>query len=81
MALVREKSEVRIGEFVNQYMEAQEIEEACCLALEERVTMLEGKLEISHTTNLLLAQLITSLQGHIADVEDTIMDESMLKEM
>jgi hypothetical protein len=71
VALVGEKIKVKFGEFSQQFMEAMEVEDVHKEAMEAKIVELEGKLETSHATNVLLAHLITSVQSRVGDLEDS----------
>jgi hypothetical protein len=75
VALVGEKIEGKFREISSQFLEAMEEEEACLVFLEGKVWELEGKLETSHATNILLASLITSIQSRVGELEDVVMED------
>jgi hypothetical protein len=68
VGLVGEKFEVKFGEFSDQFLEAMEIEDGHQVALEERVSSLEG-------IAALLSTLLTSVQTHVQELEDAVMEE------
>ena len=75
VSLVEGKIDAKIGEITADWMEALEIEEARRKDL-EKVAFLEEKI-----TNCLLHQadtvnLVLTLQGHLTQVEDVVMEES-----
>ena len=63
VALAGEKIKSKLGEISNQFLEVMDIKEAHHQELERKVSVLEERLETSHVTNLLLATLVTLLQG------------------
>jgi hypothetical protein len=76
VGLVEEKIDAKMGEFSSDMMEALEIEENRRKDLEAKVAFLEEKLvnSLLHTSNLVT--LILSVQAHVAEVEDAVMEES-----
>jgi chromosome segregation ATPase len=76
VGLVGEKIEAKFSDFSDQFMEAVEAEEARRVALEEKVAFLEEKLTDSLLRSADLVNLVLTLQGRIAEVEDAVMEES-----
>jgi hypothetical protein len=75
VALAGEKVESKLGEIARDFTEAMEIKEAHHVELEEKIANLTSHLETQHTTNVLLASLVTSLPGQVGELEDVIMGE------
>jgi chromosome segregation ATPase len=76
VGLVREKIDARMGEFSSNLMEALEIEESRRKDLEAKVAFLEEKLvnSLNHTADLV--HLVVSVQSHVSELEDAMMEES-----
>jgi hypothetical protein len=74
--LVGEKIEAKFGEFSDQFLGAMKMEDAQCLETEEKVTVLEEKIASLNASNTILAVMVTSLQTHIGELEDVIMEDS-----
>lgn len=68
VGLVGEKFEVKLGEFSDQFLGTMEIEDGRQVALEERVSSLEG-------IAALLSTLLTSVQTYVQELEDAVMEE------
>ena len=69
MDLIGQKIETNIGEFIMDYMEAVEAEEAQRKSLETKVEELEMRLRDT-------VVLMSSFSNCLVEVEDAIMDES-----
>jgi hypothetical protein len=76
VALVGEKIDAKIGEITLDWVEALEIEENRRKALEGKVAFLEEKVVNFLTYQQDTVALVLSLQGHLAEVEDAVMEES-----
>jgi chromosome segregation ATPase len=76
--LAGQKIDVKFGELASNFMEALEIEESHWEVLERRVTSLEEKLEHSISHIACLAGLITNVQTRVRELEDAVMEESMM---
>jgi hypothetical protein len=74
--LVGQKIDAKMGEFSSDLMEALEIKENRRKDLEAKVAFLEEKLVNSLTHMANLTSLILSVQAHVAEVEDAMMEES-----
>jgi hypothetical protein len=74
--LVRQKIDMRMGEFSSDLMEALEIEENWRKDLEAKVAFLEEKLINSLTHTADLTALVLSVQAHVSEVEDAVMEGS-----
>jgi hypothetical protein len=76
VGLVGQKINAKFGEFSSDFMEAMEIEESWRKDLEAKVAFLEEKLTDSFLRMSDLTNLVVSLQGHVSEVEDAVMEES-----
>jgi hypothetical protein len=76
VGLVGEKIEAKFSDFSDQFMEAVCAEETRRVALEEKVAFLEEKLTDSLLRSADLVNLVLTLQGRVAEVEDAVMEES-----
>jgi hypothetical protein len=74
--LVRQKIDVKMGEFPSDLMEVIEIEENRRKDLEVKVAFLEEKLVNSLTHMANLTALILSVQARVAEVEDSVETDS-----
>jgi hypothetical protein len=74
--LVGERIDARMSEFSNQHMEAVVAEEARRVALEAKVAFLEEKLTDTLLCSANLVNLVLTLQNHIGEIEDAVMEES-----
>jgi hypothetical protein len=74
--LVGQKIDAKMGEFSSDLMKALEIEENRRKDLEAKVAFLEEKLVNSLTHMANLTSLIVSVQAHVVEVEDAVMEES-----
>jgi hypothetical protein len=76
VGLVGERIDARILKFSNQHMEAVVAEEARRVALEVKVAFLEEKLTDSLLRSSDLVNLVLTLQNHVGEIEDAVMEES-----
>jgi hypothetical protein len=74
--LVGEKIKAKFGEFSDQFLGTMKMEDAWCLETGEKVTVLEEKITSLNASNTILAVMATSLQTHIGELEDVIMEDS-----
>jgi hypothetical protein len=76
VGLVSQKIDSKFGEFSSNFMEAMEIEENRRKDLEAEVVFLKEKLTDMSLQMSDLTNLILSVQSHVAEVEDAVMEES-----
>jgi hypothetical protein len=80
VACAGERINTKLAEILSNFTKMMEIEEACHDQVKVRLTELESCLEAMNSTNILLATLVTSLQGCVGELKDTVMEESDQKE-
>jgi SMC interacting uncharacterized protein involved in chromosome segregation len=76
MAFVGEKIQSRMEDLSSKFSEALEVEGRHYGVLARDVKLLKSQLETSQATNILLSNLVTSLQGRVAKLEDAVMENS-----
>jgi hypothetical protein len=76
MALVGEKIQSGMEDLSSRFSEALELEGRRYGVLARDVELLKSQLETPQENNVLLAGLITSLQGRVGELEDVVMEES-----
>jgi hypothetical protein len=73
---VGEKIQSGMEDLSSKFSEALEVEVRHYGVLAGDVKLLKSQLEASQATNILLSNLVTSLQGRVAKLEDAVMEDS-----